>query len=63
MARGTRCTVQRATGSFCDAPTAEDMPFPICPKHAIRLFIHMRQTVNENLYDPELLAYIATLPA
>jgi hypothetical protein len=28
-----RCTAGR-NGEFCDLPTAEDMPFPICARHA-----------------------------
>lgn len=39
--RGTRCTVELAGGAFCDAPSAEDVPFPICGLHAARLFRHV----------------------
>lgn len=38
---GTRCTVERRGGEFCDAPTAEDMPFPICGRHAAKLYRHI----------------------
>lgn len=34
MPRVPNCTAQRASGSFCDAPTMEGSPFPICLKHA-----------------------------
>ena len=42
-----RCTVQRRGGDFCDAPAAEDMPFPICTRHAVELYRHMRQIVED----------------
>lgn len=38
-----RCTVQLATGEFCDADAAEDMPFPICERHALQLHQRMQQ--------------------
>lgn len=41
-----RCTTQRHNGRFCDAPSMEDAPFPICFKHAYRLFRHMADTVK-----------------
>jgi hypothetical protein len=44
--RGTRCTVQRHSGDFCDAPSAEDMPFPICARHAVKLYRHMQQAID-----------------
>jgi hypothetical protein len=44
--RGTRCTVQRHNGNFCDAPAAEDMPFPICTRHAVKLYRRMRQVIE-----------------
>lgn len=40
-----RCTAQRSSGDFCDAPSLEDMPFPICLKHAGRVFTAMSQTI------------------
>ena len=38
-----RCTVQLAHGEFCDADAAEDMPFPICERHADQLYQRMQQ--------------------
>ena len=38
-----RCTVQLATGEFCDADAAEDMPFPICLHHALQVHKRMRE--------------------
>lgn len=34
----TGCTIQKRTGEFCDAPPAEGMPYPVCPKHCIEIF-------------------------
>jgi len=55
--RGTRCTVQRHGGDFCDALSAEDMPFPICSRHAIRLYQHMTQTIAARTQDPAFLLH------
>lgn len=44
--RPTRCTVERHNGLFCDAPSAPDMPFPICAKHAIKLYRRMRDLID-----------------
>lgn len=39
MAQSTRrCTVQFSDRSFCDLVSADDMPFPICPRHALKLY-------------------------
>lgn len=37
------CTVQRKHGDFCDAPSVEDAPFPICQAHVDRLLKHYQQ--------------------
>ena len=37
-----RCTVQLAHGEFCDTEAAEDMPFPICLRHAEELVHHIQ---------------------
>lgn len=39
---GTRCTIQRGNGSFCDGEGWPDAPFPICRHHAVKLYIEMR---------------------
>ena len=41
-----RCTAQRRNGDFCDAPTLEDMPFPICLIHAGQVFTAMSQAIS-----------------
>ena len=38
-----RCTVQLAHGEFCDADAAEDMPFPICLRHALQVHKRMKE--------------------
>lgn len=34
----TGCTIQRKNGEFCDAPPAEGMPYPVCPKHVTSIY-------------------------
>ena len=41
-----RCTAQHSDGSFCDVPTAEDMPFPICLHHAKQVFARLAITAG-----------------
>lgn len=41
-----RCTVQSRKGIFCDAATMEDMPFPICTRHAIEVYRRVRHIVD-----------------
>lgn len=38
-----RCTAQLHDGSFCDARGMEDMPFPICGRHAQQVHRRMRE--------------------
>lgn len=52
-----RCTVQRHGGDFCDAPSAEDVPFPICERHAARLYRHIAASVRGLASDPLLMAH------
>lgn len=44
---GKSCTVLRRNGAFCDAPSDEDVPFPICTRHALKLYRHMRERIAE----------------
>jgi hypothetical protein len=59
-----RCTVQLATGEFCDADAAEDTPFPICERHADQLYKHMRpphqhiEEARERLKEPPSEEYL-----
>lgn len=48
----TRCTVQRRNGDFCDAPSAEDVPFPICGRHAAELYRYVAETIGDLVRDP-----------
>lgn len=55
------CTVMTHTkGDFCDAPSADDMPFPICANHALMLFRRMRKLVDEALPDRPTQMYFHT---
>lgn len=47
-----RCTVQRHNGEFCDAPSPEGMPFPICARHAIKLYHHLKVVLADAQADP-----------
>lgn len=50
MAKGIlslTCTVQRSSGEFCDAPSEEDVPFPICGQHAAQLYRWVRQSMGD----------------
>src|SRR5690606_24251911 len=52
-----RCTVQRHGGDFCDPPSAEHVPFPICERHAAGLYRHIAASVRGLASDPLLLAH------
>lgn len=47
------CTAQRHNGSFCDASSIPDAPFPICTKHAAQLYGFLREAVDEASQDKE----------
>lgn len=52
MPRGTRwsaCTAQRENGSFCDARTVPDAPFPICERHLMQAYQFMTELVRGSL--------------
>lgn len=53
----TSCTVQRRNGHFCDAPAWPDAPFPICRRHAVKLFMHMRDLIGDP-YEPEMSPHL-----
>lgn len=48
----TTCTVLRHNDQFCDAPSADDMPFPICARHAAKLYRHVREQIVPLASDP-----------
>jgi hypothetical protein len=55
-ARIERCTIQRRNGEFCDRPSGDLMPFPICAKHATELYYEMRDRLARVKSEPlELL--------
>lgn len=43
----SRCTAQRHNGNFCDAPSLPNAPFPICLKHASRVFGFIRERLRD----------------
>jgi hypothetical protein len=43
--RLSKCTVQRRNGNFCDAESMEQSPFPICQRHALKLYMFMEDEV------------------
>jgi hypothetical protein len=46
-ARIERCTILRGHGDFCDSPSIEDAPFPVCAKHAIKLYAHLSDLTDD----------------
>lgn len=42
---GTTCTIERTDGSFCGGTVMDDLPASVCPKHAARIFMHLRDMV------------------
>lgn len=46
-----KCTAQRSNGEFCDAPSAPDMPFPICTKHAARVWRRVQDNFDAKKRD------------
>src|SRR3954470_12354445 len=54
-----RCTVQRRDGDFCDAPSIEEGPFPICGSHAAQLFRFTVPTMSNLTSQQPLFMAIA----
>lgn len=50
-ARLERCTIVRRLGDFCDLPSIEDGPFPVCAKHALKLYRHLADLSDAELSD------------
>jgi len=46
------CTVQNSRGEFCDAPSYPDMPYPVCARHAIRLWKRVTDHLEARGNDP-----------
>lgn len=61
MPNGT-CTALRRNGEFCDSPSMPDTPFPICPKHAAKIFMHLRDKVNGATWTDKVDAVLAAQP-
>ena len=58
---GRTCTAQRADGSFCDAPSAPDAPFPICAKHAARVVEYARDRAEAAPVADRMSALLSAL--
>ncbi len=41
-----KCTVQDRKGGFCDADSMDDVPWPVCGRHAVQLFARMKETYD-----------------
>lgn len=54
----TRCTAQRENGSFCDAATLPDAPFPICVRHAAQVYGFLRGSFDAALEDRDRSMHI-----
>lgn len=52
-----RCTAQRSSGEFCDDFGMEDMPFPICAKHAAQVYRRISQIAQNLGADPLFRVY------
>jgi hypothetical protein len=48
------CTAQRSDGSFCDAKSLPDAPFPICVHHASEIYGFIRDTANDKFRRPRV---------
>ncbi|MEU7787679.1 GIY-YIG nuclease family protein [Amycolatopsis sp. NPDC049159] len=46
------CTVVQRNNRFCDDPSADDVPFPICAHHAKQLYRHIREAMAPLASDP-----------
>jgi hypothetical protein len=44
--------VERINGTFCDLQSMPDSPFPICSKHAIKLYKHMLEVAQTGISRP-----------
>lgn len=59
MSQGTRCTIERRSGVFCDAAAVDWAPFPICERHARMLYRTMDAMLEAAQRDPLLMADLA----
>lgn len=55
----SRCTAQHPDGTFCNALSIEDAPFPICVEHAAQVLRHLAGYIRDFNKDPllRMLAY------
>lgn len=50
--RWTRCTAQAEDSSFCDAPSIDGAPFPICIRHGAQLLQFLQGAVKDLNDEP-----------
>ena len=48
-ALGSSCGIQLGSGEYCEAKPAEDMPFPICARHAIQVTVAVQEFSTKRL--------------
>jgi len=60
-ATAAECTTQLRTGSFCSNPTIPGAPYPVCIKHAAKLYEFIQQSMVAASEDPVTLTLMAKL--
>lgn len=56
------CTAQLASGRFCSASSMQDVPFPICQRHAKQLCAHFSGSLNSLYTDAEKVELLKGRP-
>lgn len=58
------CTAQLRSGKFCDRPSADDMPFPICEHHARQVYRRMHETIQAQIgpFSSEAFSLAGLIP-
>lgn len=52
--RSTRCTIQRADGSFCDGEAHILVSYPVCGPHAIRIYTEVKASLSAMVDVPRM---------
>lgn len=52
-ALGGACGAQLSSGDYCGATPADDMPFPICTRHALQVYRVIREEIKRALVVEE----------
>lgn len=56
MPKVTTCTAQLMGGKFCDAAGDEDMPFPLCFRHAGQVWVAMNSKIRSEVQSDNMAA-------